>query len=387
MSVTPIAESQSANMPRRYDLDWLRVGAFAVLILYHVGMFYVTWGWHIKSVYAQAWAEPIMSLVNPWRLGLLFFISGVSIRFATDKMQSSLRFASSRLYRLGLPILGGMVVIVAPQSYFELRQSGVIEGDYLSFWGRYLNSDPLLPIATPTWNHLWYVIYLLVYILILAPFLPLLRRFANGAGGKALQFVSANPFTLLTLVAVPFVAYSLLLADRFPVTHDLVNDWQNHAHRFTILLLGYFAAKHRGFWKTVDSALPLAAILTVSLGPVRVLLEQAGVLPPLFGMAPFVYTLLLTLYAWSFIVLLLGIGQRYLNRPSKALKYLTGAVFCYYILHQTITITAGYYLTQLSLGVQAEVLLVTLITFAGCAIGYEAARRFPPVRPWLGIKG
>ena len=32
---------------RRYDLDWLRIIAFGLLILYHVGMFYVTWGWHV----------------------------------------------------------------------------------------------------------------------------------------------------------------------------------------------------------------------------------------------------------------------------------------------------------------------------------------------------
>ena len=34
---------------RRYDLDWLRVGVFALLIFYHVGMFFVPWGWHIKN--------------------------------------------------------------------------------------------------------------------------------------------------------------------------------------------------------------------------------------------------------------------------------------------------------------------------------------------------
>ncbi len=37
---------------RRYDLDWLRVIAFLILIFYHTGMFYVTWGWHVKSVHA-----------------------------------------------------------------------------------------------------------------------------------------------------------------------------------------------------------------------------------------------------------------------------------------------------------------------------------------------
>ncbi|MGL4291570.1 MAG: acyltransferase family protein, partial [Phreatobacter sp.] len=28
---------------RRIDLDWIRIAAFGLLILYHVGMLYVTW--------------------------------------------------------------------------------------------------------------------------------------------------------------------------------------------------------------------------------------------------------------------------------------------------------------------------------------------------------
>jgi glucans biosynthesis protein C len=28
---------------RRYDLDWERICAFMLLIVYHVGMYYVTW--------------------------------------------------------------------------------------------------------------------------------------------------------------------------------------------------------------------------------------------------------------------------------------------------------------------------------------------------------
>ncbi|MBW8882071.1 MAG: acyltransferase, partial [Asticcacaulis sp.] len=65
---------------RRYDLDWLRLIAFGLLIFYHIGMFYVTWGWHVKSDHAGRAIEPLMRLVNPWRLDLLFFISGVATR-------------------------------------------------------------------------------------------------------------------------------------------------------------------------------------------------------------------------------------------------------------------------------------------------------------------
>ncbi|WP_395076421.1 acyltransferase family protein, partial [Hyphococcus sp.] len=182
---------------RRYDLDWLRIIAFGLLIFYHVGMFYVTWDWHVKSAYAGPAAEPFMSIINPWRLALLFFISGVAVRFASDKAVSIRQFAASRAYRLGLPIVMGMIVIVAPQSYFQLRQPGAIEPGYFAFWGNYLKLEQLYPMITPTWNHLWYVVYLFVYVLLLSPFLPLMRRLAEGAGAKLLNAVAGGPVRLL----------------------------------------------------------------------------------------------------------------------------------------------------------------------------------------------
>jgi glucans biosynthesis protein C len=96
---------------RRYDLDWLRVFAFGMLILYHVGMFYVTWDWHVKSRYASHLVEPAMLMVNPWRLALLFLISGIAVRFATDKMGFG-KFLPERLMRLFLPLVFGMAVVV-----------------------------------------------------------------------------------------------------------------------------------------------------------------------------------------------------------------------------------------------------------------------------------
>ncbi len=372
---------------RRYDLDWLRVIAFGLLIFYHVGMFYVSWGWHVKSVYAGPAAEWLMILVNPWRLALLFFISGVAIRFATDKASSRLSFARARLYRLGLPILGGIFVLVAPQTYFELRQDGAIEPGYIEFWGNYLKLEQLFPMLTPTYNHLWYVVYLLAYILLIAPFLPLMRRWSEGTGKLIFATLLGGAIRLLVVVAFPFVLYGMTLSPHFPETHALVDDWANHANRFTIFLLGYFVAKHNQFWRSVDRALPVATVLVFLIGGIRLYLRTYHwdfyvSLFEGFSLMPVV----LVIYAWSFIVMLLGFGQRYLNHPSKLLTYLTGAVFCYYILHQTITVVVGYYLTQLQLGVWVEFFLVAGATIIGCVLGYEIACRIPVMRPWLGIK-
>ncbi|MGP1282729.1 MAG: acyltransferase family protein [Parasphingopyxis sp.] len=376
----PVADS------RRYDLDWLRFIAFALLIFYHVGMFYVSWGWHVKSMYASPAAEPLMSLLNPWRLSLLFFISGVAVRFASDKMAAG-AFAASRAKRLGLPILVGVTVIVAPQSYFELVQSGEFTGGYLDFYGPYLSPAQPFSMITPTWNHLWYVVYLLVYILLLAPFLKPLSGFAAGRGGDWFGKILGHPVSLLFVATVPFVAYAAIFGDRFPSTHALVDDWHNHANRLTIFLIGYFAAKSGRFWKSVDRALPLAAIVAAVIGAIILVHTLVPGFREEHRLGPIVGTALMTFYAWSVIVLLTGLGQRFLNRDSKALRYLTEAIFPYYILHQTIIVIAGFYLTQLALGAWAEFALVMAATVGGCVLLHEfIIRRIGWLRPLFGLK-
>ena len=383
---TDFSTNGEAASTRRYDLDWLRAFAFGLLIFYHIGMFYVTWGWHVKSVYAGPAAEPLMLIVNPWRLALLFLISGVAVRFAADKAPSIWQYAGSRLKRLGLPILAGMAVIVAPQTYFELRQGGVIDAGYFAFWPDYLDLQQKFDVITPTWNHLWYVVYLLVYILLLAPFFRTLTRIANGGGARIFNAITGGPVRLLLLTIIPFVLYEAFLSPRFPTTHALFDDWANHAHRLTIFMIGYFAAKNNRFWQSVDRALPLAAGLAIVICGVRLYLRAFH---EVFYAAVFdspVATVLLTLFAWSAIVALMGIAQRYFNKPSPTLRYLTSAVFCYYILHQTIIVIAGYYLTQLQLGAFAEFSLVTAVTIGGCALIFEIVRRIPVLRLFFGIR-
>ena len=67
------------NTQRLPFLDGLRrVAAFLLLILYHVGMYYVTWDWHVKSPAASHALEPFMLMSAPWRLGLLFLVAGAA---------------------------------------------------------------------------------------------------------------------------------------------------------------------------------------------------------------------------------------------------------------------------------------------------------------------
>jgi glucans biosynthesis protein C len=59
---------------RLFSLDWLRIIAFAVLALYHIGMYYVSWDFHVKSPFAGKTLEPWMKLTEPRRMSLIFLM-------------------------------------------------------------------------------------------------------------------------------------------------------------------------------------------------------------------------------------------------------------------------------------------------------------------------
>lgn len=366
---------------RRHDLDWLRVIAFGLLIFYHIGLLYVPWGYHVESPYVSRAPETVMSLLNPWRLSLLFFISGVAIRFAFDRSDHLGGFLNQRLVRLGVPIVFGVLVIVAPQSYFELRQDGVIDADPVSFYMRYARAYDGWDIIVPTWNHLWYVVYLLVYIVLLLPVVTVLGRPETSQVAPKWRW-----WSVLFVIPLPFVLYEFTVLKWFDVTMNLAWDWGNHALRFTMFLLGFVVAKQAGFWRVVDRVWPWALGLAVSLGAARgVALETRFDAWP-DGLPYAVFQVGSVVYAWMVIVALLGLAQRFLNRPSAPLRYLTGAVFCYYIVHQTTLIAASYWLGPQRLGAWTEFGVVTAITFTVCAVMYEAVRRIPYLRIAFGVK-
>ena len=128
----------SPHPPRLFFLDWLRIAAFALLIVYHVGMYYVSWDWHVKSPHAGSAIEPFMLLSSPWRLSLLFLVSGAATSMMLMRGAST-ALLRSRAKRLLLPLVCGMLLVVPPQPYFEVVQKVGYAGSYLDFMQLYLS--------------------------------------------------------------------------------------------------------------------------------------------------------------------------------------------------------------------------------------------------------
>lgn len=376
---------------RRIDLDWLRILAFGSLILYHVGMYYVTWDWHVKSPNASHAAEPLMLLVNPWRLGLLFLVSGVATAYIAARMSPG-PLARSRAARLLVPLVFAMLVIIPPQSYLEVVEKAGWQGGYLEFWGRYLRADRSFCrgadcLIVPTWNHLWFVAYLLVYTLALAALLRFAPR-AVGAATRALERWLSGWGLLL----VPFLylaAARFALVARFGSTHALVDDWYNHAQYLAIFVAGFLIARSEAIWAGMErmrwTALALGLASFVFIAWYFVILAPAGAPAPPQSLR-YLQRVVFALDQWAFIVAACGFARRHLARDGPARRYLTDAIFPFYIVHQTAIIVIAVWMRPLHLPAPAEAAVLIVLVALVCVAAYEAVKRVPLLRPLFGLR-
>lgn len=387
-------------MQRRNDLDALRVFALLLLIPYHVAMAYVAeWDFHLKSSHTFEWLQWPMIALNRWRMPLLFVISGIALGLALP-VPGRWRFALRRSGTLLLPLLFGIVAVVSLQAYCEAVENGGVAPGLWAFLLRYWQFRPWPGAGFAgaefgfTWNHLWYLAYLIPYSLLLIalssllrPLRPALPRWAPS--DRAIALVGL-------LLPVAWLAWTVLyLLPRHPPTHALVHDAFVHAESLPLFALGFVAARwQRGWelllrWRRTTLALALLA-MSVELG-----IRALGRLPGVEGLEPWVLALpwatserlARALYTWTALLALFGWARAWLDRPFRWLPYAREAVFCIYILHQTVLILLLYALRPLSLGAWLEPALVLGGTFALCLLLHEGLiRRSALLRPLFGVR-
>lgn len=378
------------SQQRLYFLDWIRIAAFFLLVLYHTGMYYVNWDWHVKSPHASDTIEAFMMLSSPWRMCILFLVSGVAAAFLLNKAGTG-KFVRQRSVRLLVPLLFGMFVIVPPQPYFEVVEKVAYQGSYLDFMKLYVQAYDGFCRGTdclilPTWNHLWFLPYLWVYCLLLCALVAVLgqarwTRLASATAG----FLSSWKLVLLPVAVLAIGRLALLT--RFPHTHDLVMDWHNHATYFPVFLLGALVAFQGVFWQRVEQV--RFGALATALGGWAFLMSYYAItehMPPeQVGLWRDGQRVLYALVQWSAILAVCGFGHRHLQFDSAKRRYLTQAVFPVYLLHQTLIILFSQLIKPAQHGPVLEAVLLVAMTLTASFGIFEVVRRIPLLRPLFGL--
>ncbi|MGN7514393.1 MAG: acyltransferase family protein [Allomuricauda sp.] len=343
---------------RRYDIDWLRVITIALLLMYHIAIIFQPWAMFIGFVKSEQPLEGLwipMTMLNVWRIPILFFVSGMGLYFAMRKRNWK-QLIGERSRRILLPLLFGIVAI-APLHMFVFQ--------------KFYN----LPLGYyPHMGHLWFLGNIFSYVLLFLPIFYLLKQREGGKFKQILNKLMSHPFGLL-LVSLVFMLEAILVK---PQIYSLYAEtWHGFFLGGLAFFFGYllvYSGQH--FWDTVKKwrwgYLALALVLYV----VRYLefqLEAPG------------YLMALESNCWIFGVF--GLGYRYLNKPHRILGYLSQAAYPVYIIHMFVMYFGALLILPLKIDPWIQLLAIIVFTFAVCYLIYEfLIRRIWFLRPLFGLK-
>ncbi|MEL6656036.1 MAG: acyltransferase [Bacteroidota bacterium] len=346
------------NNTRRYDIDWLRVIAIWLLIIYHLGLGFQAYGVFVGFIQNnEHWPslQVPMSILNLWRIPLLFFISGMGVSFAIRKRNWG-ELMKERAQRILLPLVFGSLAIVPL---------------HVMLWQDYYLQDLNY---SPFPGHLWFLGNIFFYVLVLSPLFIYLKQRVDQSLGQRIQRFFGHPIVFLVIV-IPFVIEAQIIQPEF---------------------FEMYAFTRHGFWLGLIAF--LVGFLMVYAG--EPFLQQLKRYKWLFLGAG------LTLFAvrWAyfdlssplamkavesnlFVFAVLGLGFEYLNRPSKRLSYLSTASYPIYILHMLFLYAGSYVVFPLYWPVALKFIVVFVFTFVGCYATYEyLIRRVRILRPLFGLK-
>lgn len=343
---------------RRSDIDWLRVIAIGLLLLYHVAIGFQSWGILLGFItndqpWESLWIP--MAMLNVWRIPLLFFVSGMGVYFAIQNRNLK-QLLLERARRIFIPFVFGIFAI-APVSVY--------------FWEHYYSRQLSY---TPNPGHLWFLGNIFVYVIILSPVFFYLKRNDEGRIVRWIKKCLGNPFGLLLVIAA-FITEVLLVK---PNPYELyAMTW----HGFFLGLLAFFfgfcfVLSGSSFWNMLLKWRWLLLAAAVLLYTWRILQLQMKV--PNFQ-------LVIESNLWVFSVF--AFGYKYLNRSGKSLRYLSQAAYPVYIIHMIFLFLASLLIFPLDIDVRLKFILVFLFTVTGCFIFYEfMIRRVNFVRLLFGLR-
>ncbi len=359
-------------------------GAFGLLIFYHIGMVFVTWGFHVKTANPADWVAVPMLLTNAWRLTLLFVVSGFASRALFAKSAGIRGFLGNRNARLLLPLLFGVVLIVPPQSWVELvTQHGYTHGFLWFLTHDYFRFGTLDGVILPTWNHLWFVVYLWAYTLALALMLTLATAPRAGTVRPGVQRIGRA-------VGADRVAARhrmMPLFQRGEDSHDLIHDGIAHLAYFPAFLFGL---RPGGIAPGTSGA---GALLGAggSAGNGRLCRRRLG----RDRLSGFRHPHPADRPRLPHRARGAMLGQH--RRPDRRGRALLeprqplaadadrgGLPF--YIIHQTVIILVEYWLKPLGIGPIAEFAILVPTTVAGCWAFYLIGREIGWLRPLIGLR-
>lgn len=348
---------------RRHDLDLLRVLSFGTLIIYHTSLVYGTRTWLLNSEESSRLVDLISAGSHPWRMSLLFFISGLVTSSLVER-KSVEEIRRSRTRQLLVPFILGVLLIVPPQIYLS-EANPFPELSYFGFWKAYMTSGISL-------EHMWFLAYLWIYLFIWSTVWP---RFENH--WPTISAALSSQLKGTKLFVVPIFFLSVLRVCLYPIfgeTLVITTDLYAHILYFSMFMAGVLLMNEQGFWREIDRqrwrscALAVTSFLAIAIAVVVLPREQW---PDALVIS---VRIVRSIFQWCAIIALLAFAGRIANRPNRVVTYLNKSIMTYYVAHQTVIVMVAYCVSREGLLDIRSFVPIVIVTALACAAIAETKR-------------
>lgn len=380
--------SISREAGRIHYLDSLRVLAVLMVFLFHSTKAFTAGEWHVMNAETSMIASIIFgAFLAPWGMPFFFLLAGAGTWFALQR-RSAHQFASERFRRLFMPFLVGSALFTPVQSLFEwrffVRAHGYV-GSYLQFmldrWGGW---NPT--ISNWIGYHLWFLVYLFIFSLLVLPLLIWMRERGRGFAAWVVRLWDHRGGLLI--FALPLLIIQVSLRPIFPGAQN----WADFFFDLFFFLSGYLIYAderfvriiRRDWWLALvtGSVSFLGLVVTLALGQAEALYSDPNApgYRLFWGVA--------SVDAWCWSVFMLSIGMRFLDFSHPWTRYGQEAIVPFYLFHQPVIVAVAFFVVQWQAGVAVKMLAVLISSFAVTAAIYELiVRRLQPLRAIFGMKG
>lgn len=353
---------------RLYYVDLLRVLVILSLIPYHSALTYTGLGdVYIRSPLKDFKILPFIIVQAPldnFFMTLLFFLSGIATYYAFH-YRSKKEYIRERTKKLLVPLILGLVFICPIQAYFKGLYHG-FSGSYLRFMPQFFSSKIVYYLG---YAHLWFLLYLYIFSMVCTPLFSCWLSERNRLE-KITSYLCKGNNIFIPIVFI--ILIETFLRPLFNGPQTLIMDWTNDIVYLSVFIFGFVYSFDPNIQKRLDGLLKAAGVVVITFIPIFIFLYyQWAIYHTTAVVLSIVWAFMKGIYECSAIIMLLGIGKKYLNRGNNILTYLNKASFTYYYLHFLPVSAFSYYFTGTKLNVYIKYLLVILLSYMFVFVVYD----------------
>jgi glucans biosynthesis protein C len=385
--VVELPRRASAQPDRLHFLDGLRVVAIVMVFVVHVLHVFDGVGWHIKNAETSAALMPLVGFLAAWGMPFFFLIAGAGSWLALRR-RTPRRFAGERLQRLLIPYVVGVLLLMPIMLFFEWRQR-LQTGATTLLFPEYVISRPVdLSPRLFAWTgyHLWFLGFLFCFSMLA---LPLFVWLKGEHGSRLLSSLAhlCERRAGIVLLVLPLLVVELSLRPFFADEYG----WADFCYFFCFYVAGFVLFADERFRVAIRRDWALILSLSVAAFTLLLAVYASGSFAAWgsdSGLPQFyLFWTIYVLDGWSWTLVMLFIGMRFLDITNRWLQYGQEASLPFYVLHQPVIIAVAFVVVQWDAGIALKMLLIALGSFACTIAIYEAiVKRLSPLRAMFGIK-